>query len=94
MTGLGWGRGGGRKEGRLSDAVADVAAGGEEEAEGSAVAIEQRERARGWRGGGERRSESTRRTACRGYCDGNVISEPDCSAQGSVQVIPSASNLG
>lgn len=43
---------------------------------------------------GERRSESKRRTACRGYCDGNVIRKPDCGAQGSVQVTPSASNLG
>lgn len=31
---------------------------------------------------GERRSESKRRTACRGYCDGNVIRKPDCGAKG------------
>lgn len=43
---------------------------------------------------GEWRSESKGRTACRGYCDGNVIRKADCGAQGSVQVTPSASNLG
>lgn len=48
---------------------------------------------KGLRGGGEWRSESRRRTAHRGYCDGNVISRPDCGARGSVQVTPSASNL-
>lgn len=43
---------------------------------------------------GEWRSESKGQTACRGYCDGNVIRKLDCGAQGSVQVTPSASNLG
>lgn len=41
---------------------------------------------------GEWRSEGKRRAARRGYCDGNAIREPDCDAQGSVQVTPSASN--
>lgn len=40
------------------------------------------------------RAEVRKQKTDRGYCDGNVISRPDCSARGSVQVTPSASNLG
>ena len=79
----------------MREVVADVTEGGEEngeERQKGAVARTKRVRKRVKREG-EWRSESKGRTACRGYCDGNVIRKPDCGAQGSVQVTPSASNL-
>lgn len=78
------------------EVVAGVAAGGREEWGGSGRrehGLEQREGKKGLKRNGEWRSEGKRRAARRGYCDGNAIRKPDCGAQGSVQVTPSASNL-
>lgn len=58
--------------------AADVTEGGEEngeERQKGAVARTKTVRERVKREG-EWRSESKRRTACRGYCDGNVIRKP------------------
>lgn len=60
----------------------------------AAVARTKEVRERGEKRRSEWRSESKGLTACRGYCDGNVIRKSDCGARGSVQVTPSASNLG
>lgn len=85
--------------GLLREVVTDVTEGGEgkwgeEEAEGSGGQNKGSIREKGEKSRSEWRSESKGRTACRGFCDGNVIRKPDCGALGSVSLTPSASNLG
>lgn len=80
-------------EGGGGEVVAAIAAGGEGGSGRREHGLEQREGKKGLKRNAEWRSEGKRRAARRGYCDGNAIRKPDCGAQGSAQVTPSASNL-